>query len=69
MEDTKKWYESKAVVAGLVGVIAAGVNQFTGYTVGEDLTPLLTDNLSSAIALVASMFAIYGRVKATKKIG
>lgn len=69
MEGTKKWWESKAVVAGVVGLLAGLVNQFTGYTIGDDIVPLLTDNVSGSMAVAASLMAIYGRVKATKKIG
>ena len=64
----KSWVTSKGVWGGIAAV-GGGVLAFFGYTISDaDLSRLI--ELGSSIASsVGGIVAIYGRVKATKKIG
>ncbi len=68
MKESKKWYESKAVWGGIVSAAVLAINSFTGYTIGEDLVPVLKEHVLQIIGAGAGLFAVYGRVKAEKKI-
>ncbi len=75
MYDTKPWYQSSGVWGGLVAVLSPIAGYF-GYTltaedaaaVAEGVTQLIV--VSSGLAsVVGGIFAIIGRVRASKKIG
>lgn len=60
--DTKAWWQSRAVIGGLVAVIA-GV-----FGLADTETKQLADLVDNGFALVGGLLAIYGRVQATKAI-
>ncbi|SMO75399.1 hypothetical protein SAMN06269117_1263 [Balnearium lithotrophicum] len=71
MNETKKWYESKAIWGAVVTIFAI-VLGFFGVQIDEQTKQVLINETtafaSAAAALVGSLLAIYGRVKAEKKI-
>jgi hypothetical protein len=60
--DTKAWWQSRAVVGGIVAVFA-GV-----FGLADNETKQLTDLIDNELAFVGGLLAIYGRVRATKTI-
>ncbi len=70
MDQTKAWWESKAVWANVV-VILVGAAQATGLidaTTGSQLTADLPGILVGLATSVAGIAGIYGRVVATRQI-
>lgn len=67
MNDSQSWYQSRAVLSGIVAVIA-GVLGLLGYSMTpEDQESMIT--LVSAIgAVLSGSTAVYYRIKATKQI-
>lgn len=66
--ETKPWYQSRGVVAGIVtvaAVIASAV--FHTQIAAADQTELINDGLAIGTVL-ASGVALYGRIFATKKV-
>ncbi len=68
MNDSKPWYTSKTVIASLVAVGSMLLAAF-GYHLDDGAQVALTEALLQVIAVAASLFAIIGRVAATKRIG
>lgn len=68
MNDVKNWWQSKAIWGGIVTVLALALTAF-GYGIGADDQAALTDYLVSIGGAVGGLLAIYGRVKASKKVG
>lgn len=67
MDDTKKWYQSSGVW-GSVGSVMSFVLIYFGYNV-EGMQEMVT---SSGLALggaIAALVGLYGRIKASKRIG
>ncbi|QDP59291.1 MAG: hypothetical protein Tp136SUR676911_30 [Prokaryotic dsDNA virus sp.] len=67
MKDSKKWYQSKSVWGGIVALLAVLLGAF-GYSITGDDQSLLIDSLSIIGGAVGSLVAIYGRVKASKRV-
>lgn len=61
MNDTKPWYESKAVWGSLLAVVSS----LAGVTLPLDTA---TDLLTNAGSLVGGAIALWGRVQATDRI-
>ena len=68
MDDTKPWYLSRGVIGSGVA-IAAGVASAFHFQIDGDLQSSLTDWLLSGGALVGGALALWGRLKASRKIG
>jgi hypothetical protein len=68
MTETKPWYLSKTILASFV-TIAAAVAGMAGHPVGAAEASALTDALLQAVSAVAGIGAIFGRLKATARIG
>jgi hypothetical protein len=64
----KPWYASKAVWGSVVA-IGAGAAAIFHYDIGADTQVALVDWLIGAGGLVGGAIALYGRIKATHKIG
>lgn len=62
--DEKKWYQSKAVWAGILGIVIATITAVDA-SFG---TGLMTNPITQTILAVLSALGIYGRVTATTKI-
>lgn len=68
MEDVKSWLASRAVWGGIIAVLSALAGLF-GYTVAETDQVALVEAIAGIGAAVGGVIAIWGRIKATKKIG
>jgi hypothetical protein len=68
MDDSKPWWQSNGVWGGLVAVLAVLLG-FFGYEIGGDVQGELVEAVSGAVALAATLWAIVGRIRATKRIG
>ena len=67
MNETKKWYQSKTVWGSVVTIAAAVAGVF-GYGIDADTQGRIVENISSVIAAVGGLFALFGRLVADKKI-
>lgn len=69
MNGTEKWWQSRAIWGGLA-VVGAVLGKFIGYDIDTDATlqPAFVDWVLSGVAFVGGALAIWGRIKATKKI-
>ena len=67
MNESQKWYESRAVWGGIIAV-AAVLLQAGGITLDADTQTRLVDYLFDGIAAVGGLLAIWGRITATKSI-
>jgi hypothetical protein len=72
MNEAKPWYLSMGVW-GAVVVIGATAIQMAGYILPTDDTNALVaktlDWITTGIQIVGGWAALYGRVRATKKVG
>ena len=65
--ESKKWYQSKSVMGSVVTLIAMVLGIF-GFGMGAEDQATLVNIVVGAGGFVGSILAIYGRVKASKKI-
>ena len=63
----KKWYASVTIISSILAVLSGIFGDTTIGQVIED--PAAAENMANAITGLAGMFAIWGRVRSTKKIG
>ena len=68
MSGLKNLLASKTIWGALLAV-AAGVLSMAGYTISADDQATLTGLVSGAGATIGGLLALYGRIKASKKIG
>ena len=68
MNDFKGFFESKAIWGGLI-TFWAGVAALLGYAVSDDDQMRLIELITGAVGVFGAVLAIYGRIKASKKIG
>lgn len=68
MNDTKQWWQSKAIWGSLISIVAVGVG-FTGHQISAADQQVLVDAVSTVIATGGQVYAIYGRMVASSKIG
>lgn len=68
MNDTKQWYQSKTVWGALIA-IAASLLQAGGVDLDVAGQDQLADNLVAISGAVGGLIAIYGRLKAEKRLG
>ena len=68
MEDYKSLLASKTVWASLLGILSIVLGAL-GYNFGTEEIQATSALLAGLGSTVCSLVAIYGRVKATKKIG
>lgn len=62
--DPKPWYLSKAVLGGLVAVVAG----LFGLDIGDDMQANVVEHIDSVVGVAGGALAIYGRLKATGSI-
>ena len=67
MEETKKWYGSRAVWGGII-VVAVAVLNACGVSVDETTQGSLTKSISDIITALGGLLAIWGRLTASKPI-
>ena len=68
MEDNKAWWQSKAVWGGLVAVGSAVAGAF-GISVDGATQEEIVSYIVVGAGAVGGLVAIYGRMRAEKKIG
>jgi len=75
MDKTKPWWQSAGVL-GCIGAMAAGAASLAGYTLTPDDQAQIAQGVAksaqiatSAFGLLSSAIALWGRVRATHKIG
>ena len=68
MDDTKQWFASKTVWGALVAILA-GLLQVCGTDLDADGQAQLADSLVSLSGIVGGLVALYGRLRADKKLG
>jgi hypothetical protein len=64
MNETKKWYESKAVWGALIAVVAS-ILSTNGVILPKDQT---VEVIMQIVAAVGGVVALWGRIKADKRI-
>lgn len=71
MEEPKKWYESKAVWANILGIVVSLAASFGLITTDQGAIVIkeVPEFLAMFGTLITSAFGLYGRVVATKAIG
>ena len=67
MEDQKAWYQSKTILASIVTIIALIAGAFN-LTIDTQTQGEVVDLAMVVVGVVSSIFAIWGRVKASKTI-
>lgn len=65
--ESKKWYQSKTVIGSVVTLIAMVLGIF-GFGIGAEDQVALVNIIVGAGGFLGTILAIYGRVKASKKI-
>lgn len=68
MLDTKSILSSKSVWGGIIAVVGAALG-FFGFSLSPDDTTSILAHFDSIIVAAGALFAIYGRIVATKQIG
>ena len=64
---SKPWWQSKSVIGGLVALLAVVLKGF-GYDFGLENQQVIIDTLLEVVSGAGAALAVYGRVKATKKL-
>lgn len=67
MYDSQKWYQSKAVWGGILAVLAGVAGAF-GYVVDESMQAEGAAIMTALAGSIGGLVAIYGRIKAEKRI-
>jgi hypothetical protein len=67
MLDSKKWWQSEGIWGGVAALVAT-VAGFLGYAVSAEDKVAIEAVLASIVAAVGSLFAIHGRIRASKRI-
>ena len=67
MNDTKTWYQSKAVW-GAIAALLATLARMTGHEPGIDSAQAMTDALLNTATGIGALAALYGRLSATSRI-
>lgn len=68
MNGVKGFFESKTIWGGLIAFLA-GVAGLLGYAVSDADAEQLVAYITGAAGVVGGIYAIYGRIKASKVIG
>ncbi len=68
MGESKAWYASKGVVGGVVAVLSVVLGAL-GYNVSPEDQEAVVAAVSAIGAGVGGLVAIYGRLRANRKIG
>lgn len=66
--DSKRWWESKGVWGGLIA-IAAAIGGLFGYDVTADDQTAIIEAVAGIAGIAGALIAIWGRVRARKRIG
>lgn len=66
---TQPWWQSKTVIGAIVGLAAPIIGGLLHVTVSNTDITQVTDVLAAIGLAAGNLVAVYGRIKATKKIG
>jgi len=66
-EDLKPWYQSRAVAGGVIALLSAGAG-LAGLVIDADTQGQLIDLFVVGATTIGGALAIFGRIKASKKI-
>lgn len=69
MNDNKPWYASSGVWGGILAAGVGLVALITHTTITQADVSSLAGDLAAIGGAVGGIIAVYGRIKATKKIG
>jgi len=67
-DETKNIFQSKTIIGSIVALTAVIVSSFFGYNISIDDKTELTDIIVGTAGSFGALIAIYGRIKASKKI-
>lgn len=67
MENSKDWYKSKTIWAGVVTIISSAAAGF-GYPIEADIQSGIIEIVLTIVTSVSGMVAIYGRITADKQV-
>ena len=67
MDGVKGLLSSKTVWGAIVAIFAAAANA-AGYVVADADTAAVISNIMAVVTAVGGLYAIYGRIKATKQV-
>ena len=71
-EQSKPWWQSKAII-GAVVTVGAVIFGFFGVTIDEDTKSVMINEaeaiISAVVIIVGAVGSVWGRLKADKKIG
>lgn len=67
MQNSKPWWQSKAVWGGLIALLAGIAGAF-GYAVSPDEQAKIAEAVVAVAGGVGGLVAVYGRVKARSQI-
>ena len=67
MQDSKKWYESKTILASIVTVIALIAGMFN-LTIDTETQQGIVELVTVIVGVFGSTTAIWARIKASKTI-
>ena len=67
MTDVKGFFESKTVWGGLIA-FGAGIAGLLGYAVADADAEQIVAYITGGASIVGALYAIYGRIVASKKI-
>jgi len=68
LNDTKSIFASRGVWGGLIAILAAGAG-LLGYTITSDQQVQIVETAALIAGGVGGLVALWGRIKATKRIG
>lgn len=68
MTESKPWWASKTVWGGLIAVLASLAAAF-GFDIGPADQEAIVASVVSIAGAVGGLLAVYGRVKADRKVG
>jgi len=66
--ETKNIFQSKTIIGALIALFAIILSTFTNYTINEEDKMALTDIIITLSGTAGAILAIYGRIKARKKV-
>lgn len=67
MDQDKNWWQSKAVWGGIIAFLA-GIAGLFGIVVPEAVQGDLTTHVTALAGAIGGLIAVYGRIKAERKL-
>jgi len=67
MTESEKWYKSKTIWGAIITVVAFVLGML-GYDISAEDQSFIINNIIALVGIFGGSLAVYGRIKATKKI-